>query len=340
MGARRRKLAHTERRRVTRERRRKVAELLAAGHSVAAAAAELHCGEEVVRRHARALREAARRRAVAEWGSETRAATADLIEAVDDALQKTRAAQLVVEQTSPDYRKLLWLEVYTLRQLADLRRELAAAFAADERTAAEGDEFDEFGENVEDWDKLSNEEIMERATELGIDVSGFAEALRKLKAEEMGAEPPSAGAGADDRRQGTADANDRLPAHVFEPACGDAASGAARDAAAPARPAEGVAAPSGPAGTDGSGHERRGAAPTEPKPDPMRVALRELAARWRGEEKKDEAEDAPRGKASSISHPPEPVRGQAEAQRELTRPVGIPLPRSYTRGPPHRRVFF
>ena len=144
---------------VTRDRRRAVARMLAKGESVETMAVFLGCGEHTVRQHVRALRRDAERRAAKEWtGSD--APTADLLEAMEAALQKVRRAQQDNETDRPNYRELIRLEVRTIRELIDMRRE-----AATREPAPLPD------------DERSIEELLESARELGIDTTWYEEVL-------------------------------------------------------------------------------------------------------------------------------------------------------------------
>jgi len=157
-----------ERKRQTKWRRRAVEALLAAGRSVGQIARELKCDEATVRQHATALRQAAQRRAVAEWGPGARD-TGDLVEGLEGALQKVRAALRQTDGDKPTHRGLLQLEIRTIQEMMTIRRELAA-----ERGNRDTSEMDPY-----DW--MSNEELLAEARSLGIDVSPYKDLLRDTK---------------------------------------------------------------------------------------------------------------------------------------------------------------
>ena len=159
-----------ERKRRTRRRRRAVETLLDAGRSVGQIARELKCDETTVRQHASALREAAQRRAVAEWGPGARD-TGDLVEGLEGALQKVRAALRQTDRDKPTHRGLLQLEIKTIQEMMTIRRELAA-----ERGSRDTSEMDPYG-----W--MSDEQLLAEARSLGIDVSQYEELLRESKRE-------------------------------------------------------------------------------------------------------------------------------------------------------------
>jgi|GEM_PF-2530675 len=159
-----------ERKRLTRCRRTAVESLLDAGRSVAQVARELKCDETTVRQHATALREAAQRRAVAEWGPGARD-TGDLVEGLELALQKVRAALRQTDRDKPTYRGLLQLEIRTIQEMMVIRRELAAARKNRDTS------------DVDPYEWMSNEELVAEARSLGIDVSPFKDLLRDTKPE-------------------------------------------------------------------------------------------------------------------------------------------------------------
>ncbi len=154
--------------RATRKRRQEIARLHASGRTPYQIARLLRCSVETVRQHVTAIREAARQRMVCEWGPGA-AETGDLIEGIESALQKVRAAQGDTDPAKSTHRGLLQLELKTLREMIDLRRELAAA-----RTQANADAPGGWGA----FEHMSNEGLIEQARELGIDVSGFERALK------------------------------------------------------------------------------------------------------------------------------------------------------------------
>ena len=154
--------------RATRKRRQEIARMHASGRTPFQIARLLRCSAETVRQHVTAIREAARQRMVSEWGPSA-AETGDLIEGIEDALQKVRAAQGDADPAKSTHRGLLQLELKTLREMIDLRRELAAA-----RTQANADAPGGWG----GLEHLSNEEMIEQARDLGIDTSAFEQAVR------------------------------------------------------------------------------------------------------------------------------------------------------------------
>ncbi|MFH1731355.1 MAG: LuxR C-terminal-related transcriptional regulator [Planctomycetota bacterium] len=163
-----------EKKRERKKRRCAVAGMHAAGRRMIEIARALRCSEQTVRQHVRAIREAARRRVVAEWGPGA-ADTGEFVEAMEETLQKVRAAQGESDPAKANHRGLLQLELTTLREMMDLRREIAAARLA---------------EGVDEWaglEHLTNDELLQKARELGIDVSGFERALRLIP----GASAPS-----------------------------------------------------------------------------------------------------------------------------------------------------
>jgi len=160
-----------ERKRATQRRRRAVARMLAAGKSLPEIARAIGRTERTVRQHVAALRRAAQRRAVAEWGTPA-ADTADLVEALEHALQKIRTALEDADAARPGYRGLLDLEVRTLRDLMAIRRDLAERRARLGPTEPDGPE------------AYTNEELLEQARELGIDTAPYEAALRPKRMKE------------------------------------------------------------------------------------------------------------------------------------------------------------
>ncbi len=150
-------MSRTKRRRVTRERRARIARMLDEGRPLPEIARACGCGLDAVRQHVRALRESAQIRAVDEWGAAA-SATADLVEALEAAVLKVRAAQDRTALDTPNYRKLVWMEVYAIRQLMTVRRELAAARKADADAEPEED----------DWAAMSPEELVVAARAAGL----------------------------------------------------------------------------------------------------------------------------------------------------------------------------
>jgi len=158
------KKAKGERKRARRGRRRKIKLMLAAGRTVVQIARILRCPEQTVRQHVRAIRDEARRRAAEEYGPAA-AETGDLVEAVEAALQKVRSAQTEADPAKGTHRGLLALEIRTLHGMMDVRRDLAT-----QRANADGAEPDA----LED---LSDEELLVKARELGIDTTPYERQL-------------------------------------------------------------------------------------------------------------------------------------------------------------------
>jgi len=145
--------------------------MLAAGKSLPDVARTLGCTEQAVRQHVTALRRAAQRRAVATWGAPA-ADTADLVEALENALQKIRTALEDTDAARPGYRGLLDLEIRTLRDLMAIRRDLAERRERLGPTEPDGPE------------AYTNEELLEQARELGIDTAPYEAALRPKRMKE------------------------------------------------------------------------------------------------------------------------------------------------------------
>ncbi len=158
-------------------RRRKLTTLLAAGKTAAAAARELNVNENLVRRDIRALRRDAARRKP--W-ADPAACSAAFIEAAEEALQKVREAQREVEHDTTAYHNLVKLEWTMLVKFIDL----TAAAARPGRNFSEQNE----GINDEDEDisKLTDQQLLRKAGELGIDVAGFERALTAAAAQNLG----------------------------------------------------------------------------------------------------------------------------------------------------------
>ena len=151
--------SRSAKRRLSRRRRAVIKELLAKGKSVAQIAEWVWCSESTVREHVGALRRAASRRAVSEHGPGA-AEIGDLLEGLEGAVQKVRAAQEEVDVRTPNYRELVKVEVRLLWELLGVRRELARA-----RPEREGEE-------------LSFEELLAEARALGVDVSAYETPVR------------------------------------------------------------------------------------------------------------------------------------------------------------------
>ena len=160
------------------QRRRRVADDVAAGKAVREIANELGVTEVTVRRDIKALRRAAAERDP--WGERTGCA-ATFIEAAEAALQKTRAAQSGVKHSSTIYLNLVKLEWAMLIKFIEL-------------TGQYGKKKSEATDNErEDESKYSNEELLQKAKELGIDVTPFEQALRA--AESFGPQTGARGRG-------------------------------------------------------------------------------------------------------------------------------------------------
>jgi len=200
--------------RATRRRRRAVEQMWAAGRRVDQIARLLRCPTQTVRQHVDAIRDAARRRAVARWGPGA-AENGDLVEAIEDALQKVRGAQGESDPAKPTHRSLLQLELKTLGDMIDLRRTLAAARLSDP---------------ADDWrlpHNLSTEELLEEGRRLGLDTSGFERALRLVKGS------PKRGSGSKCDVDGAGEVTSTPEARVQEQA---ADASALEDSAADERP--------------------------------------------------------------------------------------------------------
>jgi transposase-like protein len=161
------KVSRAVRRKVTRERRRMVAGMLERGAPLAEIARACGCSVHTVRQHVRALREQAQKRAVSEWGPAAGPA-ADLVEAMEAALQKFRSAQEGAGPGSANYRKLVWMEMFALRQLLGVRRELVRAQS--ELHAAEASAADN---EVGEFAQFSDEEVLEMMERLGLPTDEF-----------------------------------------------------------------------------------------------------------------------------------------------------------------------
>ena len=144
-------------------RRKEVARLVAEGKMTNEIAAALGVREEIVRRDINALREAAARRRP--WGDPA-ACTAAFIEAAEDALQKVRTAQLKDKISDTTYHNLVKLEWQMLVKFIEMTSRSTTT-----RKEAIDDEEDE------SYSRYTNAELIQKARELGIDVTGFERAL-------------------------------------------------------------------------------------------------------------------------------------------------------------------
>ena len=151
-----------ERPRSAAARRRRVAQLLAGGKTLAEIAAALRSNEATIRRDIRALRRAAAEREP--WGDPA-GCNAAFIEAAENALQKIRGAQGEVKAGSTAYHNLVKLEWQVLIKFIDMTTR--AVKPTSESTLGED----------EDLSGYTNEELLQKARELGIDVTGFEQAL-------------------------------------------------------------------------------------------------------------------------------------------------------------------
>ena len=152
----------------TAERRELVAGLLAAGRSVHDVARELRTTTDAVCRDRRELR---RRAANRQLAAEPEACAPLLLEEAVAVVQKVRTAQTEAEKRdSTFYFNLLKLEWAMLVKLVEMTSPPRAKKAA-EPADAEPDLAD-----------CSNEELLAKARELGIDTTGFERALRAAPA--------------------------------------------------------------------------------------------------------------------------------------------------------------
>lgn len=144
-------------------RRKKVAQLVAEGKMTNEITQALGVREEIVRRDINALREAAAKRKP--WGNPA-ACTASFIEAAEDALQKVRTAQLKDKISDTTYHNLVKLEWQMLVKFIEMTG----------RSTTTRKEAIDDGED-ETYSRYTNAEIIQKARELGIDVTGFERAL-------------------------------------------------------------------------------------------------------------------------------------------------------------------
>jgi len=172
MAKRRKKTKRAARRKPSevRTRRRKVREMLAAGHGVAEIAEELGLGEHIIHRDVQALRRAAGRRNP--WGDPA-ACSAGFIEDAENALQKVRSAQeaAVPKKDQTIYHNLVKLEWTMLIKFIEMTQKLS-------QTRSEVTDDDE----EDAYRDYTNEELLRKARELGVDVTGFERAFRAADA--------------------------------------------------------------------------------------------------------------------------------------------------------------
>jgi len=142
--------------------------MLAEGKSIEAAATELKVSEELVRRDIHALRRAAAERDP--WG-EPAACNAAFIEAAENALQKVRTAQGEVKHDSTAYLNFVKLEWAMLLRFI----ELTSNGGRQGRLATKESEV--LSDEDEPLRNYTNDELLQKARELGIDVTGFERAL-------------------------------------------------------------------------------------------------------------------------------------------------------------------
>lgn len=148
-------------------RRQRIAELVSEGETVETIAEQLGTTPAIVRRTLRDLR---RRAAERDPWAEPDACHAAFIEAAEAALQKVRKAQQGSDDKSTAHLNLVKLEWAMLVRFI----EMTAALAATDPTDATHNE----ATNDENILTYSNEELLRRARELGIDTSPFERALR------------------------------------------------------------------------------------------------------------------------------------------------------------------
>lgn len=147
-------------------RRRLVAKLRAEGYDVREIVDELASTPATILRDVALLREEATGRQLA---SEPEACAPLFLEEAEDVVRKVRKAQHTLgDKEGTFFLNLLKLEWTMLVKLAEITRS--------QMLKKNEDADDEFG----DLSKCSNEELLEQARELGIDVSGFERALRLL----------------------------------------------------------------------------------------------------------------------------------------------------------------
>jgi len=142
-------------------RRKEVARLIAEGRTTNGIAAALGVREEIVRRDINALREAAARRRP--WGDPA-ACSAAFIEAAEDALQKVRTAQRKEDISDTTCHNLVKLEWQMLVKFIEM-------------TSRSTTTRKEVIDDDESYSRYTNAELVQKARELGIDVTGFERAL-------------------------------------------------------------------------------------------------------------------------------------------------------------------
>ena len=147
---------------VREKRRRNVASLLRQGRMIHEIASQLKLPEETVRRDINALRLAAA--AHKPWDNPAACAAA-FVESAEEALQKVRAAQEDAETTSTAYVNLVKLEWTMLVKFIEL--------LSPKRGAARPEDLDD----PDDFTRLSNQQLIAKGRELGVDITAFEHAL-------------------------------------------------------------------------------------------------------------------------------------------------------------------
>ncbi len=143
--------------------------MLAAGNNVGEIAAQLQVAEQTVHRDVKALRKAAGRRDP--W-EDPAACAAGFIEDAEDALQKVRSAQQAAtpKKDQTIYHNLVKLEWTMLVKFIEMTQKQFRT-----RSEVNDDEEDAYRE-------YTNEELLQKGRELGVDVTGFERALRAADA--------------------------------------------------------------------------------------------------------------------------------------------------------------
>jgi transposase len=181
-------------------RRRRLTALRRDGHTMAEIAEHLGCLVETVWRDLKALRHAAARRDP--WAAPEDGPPA-FIEEAEDVLQKVRRAQLeAAKKDSGAYVSLLKAEWDMLMQLIKMTRDWANHESEDPN-------------HDDELATLSNQDLLDSAKGLGLDVRTFEAALRGRRAE---ADPPTHDAG---RRED--DEDETRPSAETETSTGEAA---------------------------------------------------------------------------------------------------------------------
>ncbi len=165
-----------------RTRRRTVAGLVAKGRTIGEIARELKTAEDTVCRDLKALRAAAAARRP--W-DDPAACAAGFIEAAEDALQKVRAAQHEADPASTLYLNLVKLEWTMLIKFIEMTA--APKYAANLTRETDDDQ---------DFTTLTNEQLLQKGREFGLDVAAFERALNAAEdpqADEDGPDGPDAG---------------------------------------------------------------------------------------------------------------------------------------------------